>query len=107
MSKQTITIINDDLDGSEGAETVSFALQGTEYSIDLSPKNLAKLEKSLGPFIEAGTKVSARRSPRRSKSASSKPDSAAIRQWGRDNGYEVPTRGRVPQAVVEAYEAAH
>ena len=40
--KVTITLV-DDLDGSEGAETVSFGLDGTNYEIDLSEKNAAAL----------------------------------------------------------------
>lgn len=108
MAKETVTHITDDLDGSKDAQTVSFALEGVEYSIDLSNKNLKKLRDSLAPFIAAGEKVSrARRQSRRGTSSSSKSRSAEIRAWGRDNGYEVPARGRVPQAVVDAYDAAN
>lgn len=32
---------------------------------------------------------------------------AEVRAWARDNGYEVADRGRIPVAVVAAYEAAH
>ena len=31
----------------------------------------------------------------------------AIREWARKNGHEVSDRGRIPAAVVEAFEAAH
>lgn len=109
MARTTHVVITDDMDGSEGAQEVSFAFQGTEYTIDLSPKNLAKLEKSLTPYIEAGTRVpSSRRGARRgSGSASGKSDAAAIRAWAKENGHSVPDRGRIPAEVREAYEAAH
>lgn len=108
MARTTHVVITDDMDGSEGAQEVSFAFQGTEYTIDLGEKNLAKLEKALTPFIEAGSKVSARRSTRRgSGSASGKSDAAAIRAWAKENGHSVPDRGRIPAEVREAYEAAH
>ena len=32
---------------------------------------------------------------------------AEIREWARENGCEVPDRGRVPSDVRDAYEAAH
>lgn len=36
-----------------------------------------------------------------------KPESAAIRTWARENGLDVPVRGIVPKAIVEAYFEAH
>lgn len=50
---QKVTFV-DDMDGSEGAETVSFAFKGKAYEIDLSSKNVDKLMKALQPFIDAG-----------------------------------------------------
>lgn len=55
------TIYADDIDGSEGAEPVSFALRGQAYEIDLSKANQTKLEKALQPFIEKARKGSATR----------------------------------------------
>ena len=31
----------------------------------------------------------------------------AIKEWARANGHQVADRGRIPQSVVQAYEAAH
>lgn len=108
MAKEVLTIITDDLDGSKKAKSVSFALEGVEYSIDLGDKNLAKLRTVLAPYIEAGEKVSksSRRSSRSSASGK-RTDSAAIRAWAKESGMSVPSRGRIPQSVVDAYEAAH
>lgn len=36
-----------------------------------------------------------------------KPEAAAIRTWARENGFDVPVRGIVPKAVVEAFYEAH
>lgn len=38
MARETVIHITDDIDGSKGAEEVSFAYQGTEYRIDLGKK---------------------------------------------------------------------
>lgn len=35
------------------------------------------------------------------------PDSKAVRAWAAENGIDVPKRGKVPDAVVEAYTKAH
>lgn len=48
-------------------------------------------------------------SPRKSAAAAaSGPErTRAIRQWAVDNGHAVSTRGRIPAAVLQAYDAAH
>ena len=35
MAKQTFTKILDDINGEDGAQTYTFSVNGTEYSIDL------------------------------------------------------------------------
>lgn len=102
----------DDFDGATVAgPTTTFALNGVEYEIDLGPENLAKLEAALEPFIRAGRRVSAGAPKRQGKRAEKKPsagrDLAAIREWAKDNGYAVGDRGRIPQQVIAAFEAAH
>jgi hypothetical protein len=34
-------------------------------------------------------------------------ETATIRAWARENGHEVSERGRIPKAVVQAYQSAH
>jgi nucleoid-associated protein Lsr2 len=38
---------------------------------------------------------------------SNREETAAIRQWARENGHQVNERGRIPKSVVEAYQAAN
>lgn len=106
MAKETIVQVVDDIDGSKNAEEVSFAYQGVEYTIDLSKKNRAALERALKPYIEAGTKKS-RRNPRATtkRSPSGRRDLAAVRAWANDNGIAVAHRGRIPQSVLDQYDA--
>jgi hypothetical protein len=35
------------------------------------------------------------------------PDTKAVRAWATENGIDVPKRGKISDAVVEAYTAAH
>jgi hypothetical protein len=113
---KTTTIV-DDLDGSANAETVEFSLGSNSYSIDLSKKNRAALEKALKPYIDSATKVggrgvrrnsgpAGRRGGRRTAAEAPRQDLGVIRAWAQANGYEVSDRGRVAAAVVEAYNAA-
>ena len=105
----------DDLDGGPAVETVSFALDGTGYEIDLSKRNAAALRKTLDGYIRAArrqgaTRPTSRRRTTKSGRNGAKPsrgfDLANLREWAGANGVAVPSRGRIPQTVVEQYKAA-
>jgi hypothetical protein len=111
MAKTTIVQVSDDLDGSANASEVRFAFEGTEYTIDLSSKHRKALEKALRPYVEAGTRVSGRRSGATrsacsTRSGNSAVDLAAVRAWARENGHQVSDRGRLPKTVLDAYTAS-
>jgi len=113
MAQRVNVVLVDDLDGGDAAETVSFALDGVDYEIDLSEQHAAELRNALSLYIGHGRRTGGRR--RRSSaggggakaSASGGPSAAGIRAWARENGWEVPERGRVAAEVREAYAAAH
>jgi hypothetical protein len=109
-------VLVDDIDGSEATETIAFGLDGTSYEIDLNDTHAADLRNVLAPFIGHGRKVGSaprrgagRRSGGGSGSAASNggPSAKEIRDWARENGHDVPDRGRVSAEVREAYDAAH
>jgi hypothetical protein len=104
MATKTYSIVEDDIDGSGDAQTITFALEGKSYEIDLGEKNADKLRKALAPFIEAGRRSGAKR---QSAPAGAKSDTKAIREWATANGVAVPERGRIPAAVREQYNAAN
>ena len=111
MAKTVIT--TDDLDGSSNAQEVTFSYQGRSYSIDLGKKNQAAFEKVLKPYVDAARKTpgrpgsSTQKGGRRKATATTKLDLAAIRTWAAANGHEVSTRGRVSNAIIEAYNNAN
>jgi len=102
MVQQKRVIVTDDLDGSEGAKSYRFAWQNTVYEIDLTDEHRDDLLRALQPYIEAGRRAGRRRT---SAASSSGDDRATIRQWARENGYEVSDRGRISAAIVEAYNS--
>ncbi|WP_404375239.1 Lsr2 family protein [Kytococcus sedentarius] len=109
MAQRTILQLIDDLDGSEADETVLFSLDGRSYEIDLTSENADRLRAALNPWAAAGRRVSATRRQGKTASADSTRRRALekIRQWGRDNGWQVSDRGRVPQDLQDAYRKAH
>ena len=118
MAQQVNVKLVDDLDGSDAAGTVSFALDGRAYEIDLSEDNAARLRESLASFVAAGRKsggsaAAGRRAPKMTASSGRRPQpldreqTAAIRAWARQNGHQVSDRGRISKTVVDAFQAAH
>lgn len=120
MAKQTITKILDDLTGEEADETVSYALDGNLYEIDLTAANAAKLREFLATYMDASTRVGrvgqqAQIRSFRGASSYQKPVSVrgtrevnqAIREWATGNGYELADRGRIPQHIQDAYSQRH
>lgn len=118
MAERVIHQLTDDISGAdipEGeGESIEFSVRGVTYRIDLSTTNAAKFDKALKPYVDAATKQGATRrrtaaTPNgraRKAAAASTEKLAAIREWARNNGYEVSTRGRIRADVVEAYNAA-
>ena len=109
MAQKVQVILVDDLDGGSADETVSFALDGVAYEIDLSDKNAAAFRDSLAQYVGLARRVGGRSSGRGSGRRKSGGDNrtAQIRKWARANGHQVNERGRIPATVVEAYEKAH
>jgi len=107
MAQKVVTTLIDDMDGSEAADTITIGYKGYTYELDLSEKNLAKLEKAVGPFVQAGRRVGGgRRATREPLSKRVPSDSTTVRAWAQANGVDVPARGRIPNVVREKFEAA-
>ncbi|RAV17530.1 Lsr2 family protein [Mycobacterium colombiense] len=119
MSRKTIHLLFDDMAEGEEIEadagTVIFGYQGRQYEIDLCKKNATKLDGQLKPWIEHARLIDSgnRRVTRKPRSPSvqtpmssgySSEQLAEIRSWARRNGHEVSDRGRIPLAILQAFE---
>jgi hypothetical protein len=112
MAQKVQVILVDDVDGGEADETVSFALDGISYEIDVSAANAEAIREALSPWVEHARRVGGRatgrgRSAAKSRPAAERVDMSDVRAWARDHGYQVSDRGRVSSEVRAAYEAAH
>ncbi|MEX5271550.1 Lsr2 family protein [Kocuria sabuli] len=110
MAQKIEIHLEDDLDGGPADHTVTFALDGKDYEIDLSADNAEKLREALRPYAAAGRKTTRNGGGTRgtgNRGAKGDPDTAKIRAWAKENGHEVSDRGRIHQSVKDAYYAAH
>jgi hypothetical protein len=114
MAQRVTVQMVDDLDGTaaDDVSTVSFALDGVSYEIDLSEANAEKLRSGLEEFVNAARRTGGRAKrgaapSKRPGSPASREQTKAIRDWARQNGHVLNDRGRIPASIIEAFEAAH
>ena len=119
MAQKVSVLLVDDLDESEATETVLFALDGSQYEIDLNGEHAAQLREAFATYVGSARRAGGPPARRRTRSTASAAPGAGgaggagsagvqqIRDWARANGHQVSDRGRLSAAVVQAYEAAH
>jgi hypothetical protein len=116
MAQNVTTHLVDDLTGEtieDGkGRTVSFGFDGGSYEIDLTDDNADALRKALSDYIASARKISGGRTARTSTGttpwkSSNADELTKIRERATENGHEVAARGRISQAVRDAYDAAH
>ena len=111
----------------DGAQTVSFGFDGYDYSLDLCKEHGQDFHNTVQGLISWSSDRTRSGSGRRARRSGSADDAGAtagsttparssadrerlkaIREWARQNGHpDLGDRGRVPQAIVAAYDAAH
>ena len=115
MAKRVTEHLVDDIDGSEAAQTIRFAVDGTEYEIDLSDKNADDFHEVMAPYISAARRVGGGRQSRGTARSASRtgastngtaPDPKEVRAWAESNGIEVSKRGRIPSSLVVKFQEA-
>jgi hypothetical protein len=118
MARKTVVELIDDISGKPAQETVTFALDGTVYEIDLSAENAGRLRAGLAPFLDKARKAGTPRgqhaaavpragSATAGRTARSREESAEIRTWAKQHGIVVNERGRIPAKVIEAYRSGN
>lgn len=105
MAQKVQVTLVDDIDGSPAQETVTFALDGVTYEIDVNEDHAKALRESFAEWIGHARRAGGRRTSGRrgSTSAPGTSDAARIREWARAHGYSVSERGRIPAEIREAY----
>jgi nucleoid-associated protein Lsr2 len=112
VAQKIQTLFIDDIDGGAAEGTVRFALDGTEYEIDLNAEHTEELRSALGKYVSHARKVGSgarrvgRAAGRVSRGAGPAQNTTEIRNWAREQGYDIKDRGRVPGDLVAKYQAA-
>jgi hypothetical protein len=112
VAQKIQTLFIDDIDGGAAEGTVRFALDGTEYEIDLNAEHTEELRSALGKYVTHARKVggtarrAGRAAGRASRGAGPTLNTTEIRNWAREQGYDIKDRGRVPADLVAKYQAA-
>ena len=109
MAQKIQTLFIDDLDGSAAEGTVRFALDGTEYEIDLNAEHAQQLRDALTAYVRAGRRVSGgSRRPARAgrRGPANELNTTEVREWAKAQGIDVKDRGRIPAELVVKFKAA-
>lgn len=109
-----VTKIIDDIDGSDATDTLEFSWGADDYTIDLNDKNAQEFREFMALYIGHATKKApqvygAGRSGSGGTSGLPKRSTeelTAIREWANANGHTVSLVGRIPNKVIEAFDAA-
>lgn len=110
--KVTVTLIDDVDQEAFADETVEFGLDGIQYEIDLSSENAASLREQFDVWVSHARKVSSRKhggggvavgTATKARVAVDRGQSAAIREWARQNNKRVSARGRISSEIIDAY----
>lgn len=113
MATTTITVITDDLDGSENANTYRIINpeDGRTYTVDLAPTNFNRLCEALAPFLAAARPATGSYAPPATRTAGRSSgrttreyDKVAFRAWAEAN--DRWTGSRPTHADIDAFEAA-
>jgi hypothetical protein len=109
VAQKTVVELVDDLDGGEADETVSFALDGVDFHIDLSSENANRLRDTLAEYVENARRTAARkaRGVKATAKTNGKPDAQAVRDWARSQGETVADRGRISHELLVRFQDAH
>lgn len=118
MAKKTVVEYVDDLDGKpvhiDQLHTIEWSWLGVDYVIDTSATNLEKIENGRVPvstLLSKSARVGGRRrssAPKHHTNGRQGPvvgadERTSIRQWAREQGYDIGDRGRISQQITAAY----
>jgi hypothetical protein len=113
MAPSVTTMLIDDTGQREASETVRFGVDGSAYEIELSARQASELRSMAGGYISVARRI--RSAPSRARQQQHQPrprtqidreQSRRIRSWAMDRGLLASPSGRIPQHVVDEYEAA-
>ncbi|MFD7010687.1 Lsr2 family protein [Rhodococcus jostii] len=115
MARKVVVEMVDDIDGTvfgHDGQSISYAVDGVEYVIDLKDEHANELRETLEYYIAHSTRVGGRkhRSDRQVNPATARRPSGEtqkIRAWAIEQGHTLSSRGRIPAEIEQAFHDAH
>jgi len=115
VARKVVVELVDDIDGTvfgENGESISYAVDGVEYVIDLKNEHAKELRETFEYYIAHSTRVGGRkhRADRHVNPVVAKRprgETKKIRDWAIEQGYELSSRGRIPAEIAQAFHDAH
>ena len=113
MARNVKVELLDDIDGTAADQTVTFALDGIQYEIDLSDQNAEALRTEFAGYIQAARRTGGSKHTKTAAAATTTPSnptnreySKKVRAWAKDSGYDISDRGRLSTEIIDLYERA-
>ena len=109
----TSVVIVSDMSGLPGATPRFIVVGSLAYQVDMTDAEFAEYESLVSKYTQLGRQVQLKKlifgeSGLRTPIGRRSPEeTAAIKQWGRENGYTFRDKGRLPQVLIDAYQKAH
>lgn len=111
MSKKVVTeVVCDDCGADATHESLPLSYDGKTYEIDLCNKCKGALDKTLNPILQVARKSRGTQQVatlhRRPTGASARGiDVKDVRAWAKKNNIKLPKRGRIPNPVLDKFQA--
>lgn len=119
MAQKVQVVLTCDLDEDEvpAVQTVTFGYEGTNFAFELCEEHLQEVTDLFAHWMRVARVADGGRRRRATaaqpaggrarRSAGTNGATSDIREWARNNGFQISERGRIPAEVRRAYEAAN
>ncbi|MGV9870522.1 histone-like nucleoid-structuring protein Lsr2 [Rhodococcus koreensis] len=115
MARKVVVELVDDIDGTvfgDDGESISYAVDGVEYVIDLKDEHAKELRETFEYYIAHSTRAGGRKH-RSDRTGTATParrpvgETKKIRAWAIEKGHTLSSRGRIPAEIEQAFHDAH
>lgn len=112
MAQKVQTILVSDISGKElgdDGQTVKFGFLGVDYEMDVSQAEADEFARAMDKYTSVARRVGGRRQTagRSGGTGADREQLRKMREWAKENGYKVSSRGRISQEIQDAYHAAN
>lgn len=111
MARKVETTLIDDITGEPADRTITFSVGNVTYEFDASSETASEFDAALAGYIESARRLGKAGAAKTSTSNGKvgvrltidRMQSAAIRRWARDHGYNISDRGRISAEIMDSY----